>query len=379
MKASLKVAYGLQDHQGRRGETPQAGARHRHNAIPFRDPSSPDFGAPPPERHGTTTRRLRAGLIVVLGLAALAASATLTTLHAPPGGAAAAARAVPPPGAAGSTRVVLVVEENHEFGQIIGSRSAPFLNRLAARGTLLTRYYATTHPSLPNYIAMLGGDTLGIHRDCPTCHTGASNLVDQLEATGISWKAYYQGLPAPCSTVIRSGVYAKKVNPFLYFDDIRSVPNRCRRVVPLRELGADLAGGRLPRFVVITPDLKHEMHDGTVPTADTWLRHLYRQLVASSAWRGDTRLVVTFDEGTSSRGIGGLQGGGHVATIVVGPKVPAGVRDATPYDHYALLRSIQARFGLPPLRHAGDPGTATIPALAEGPRGADRLAMTTRG
>jgi len=118
---------------------------------------------------------------------------------------------------------------------------------------------------------------------------------------------------------------------------------------------------------------------GTVPTADTWLRHLYRQLVASSAWRGDTRLVVTFDEGTSSRGIGGLQGGGHVATIVVGPKVPAGVRDATPYDHYALLRSIQARFGLPPLRHAGDPGTATIPALAEGPRGADRLAMTTRG
>jgi len=328
-------------------------------------------------------RWLRAGLIAVLGVAALAASATLTTLHEPPARAAAAARAAPPPSppprAGGSTRVVLVVEENHEFGQIIGSRSAPFLNRLAARGTLLTRYYATTHPSLPNYIAMLGGDTLGIHRNCRTCHVGATNLVDQLEAAGIPWKAYYQGLPAPCSTVTRSGAYVKKVNPFLYFDDIRAAPARCHRVVPLSELRADLAGGRLPRFVVIAPDLNHDMHSGTVAAADAYLRDLYRQLVASPAWRGDTRLVVTFDEGTTHRGIGGQRGGGRVATIVVGPKVPAGVRDATAYDHYALLRSIEARFGLPPLRHAGDPGTAAIPAVAEGPRVAGRLAVTARG
>jgi phosphatidylinositol-3-phosphatase len=47
------------------------------------------------------------------------------------------------------TRVMLVIEENHEFGQIIGSRRAPFLNRLAAHGTLLIRYFAITHPSLP--------------------------------------------------------------------------------------------------------------------------------------------------------------------------------------------------------------------------------------
>jgi len=48
-------------------------------------------------------------------------------------------------------------------------------------------------------------------------------------------------------------------------------------------------------------------------------------------------------------------------------EVPAGVRDATPYSHYALLRSIEARFGLAPLGHAGDPVTATIPAIAAGP------------
>jgi hypothetical protein len=261
--------------------------------------------------------------------------------------------------------VVLVVEENHEFGQIIGSRSAPFLNRLAVRGTLLTRYYATAHPSLPNYIAMLGGDTLGIRRDCRSCHVAAANLVDQLEAAGISWKAYYQGLPAPCSTVSRSRAYTKLVNLFLYFDDIRSSPNRCHRVVPMRELGADPASGRLPRFVVIAPDLNHDMLNWTVAAGDAYLHGLYRRLAASPAWRGDTRLVVTFDEG--ARGLRGQRGGGRVATIVVGPKVPAGVRDPTLYNHYTLLRSIEARFGLPPRDHAGDPGTATIPALAAGP------------
>jgi len=75
--------------------------------------------------------------------------------------------------------------------------------------------------------------------------------------------------------------------------------------------------------------------------------------------------VVTFDEGTTSRGPHG-RGGGHVATVVTGPGVPAR-HDATPYTHYALLRSIEHRFGLPPLRNAADPATRTIPAIA-GPR-----------
>jgi hypothetical protein len=262
------------------------------------------------------------------------------------------------------SRVLLVVEENHELGQVIGLRRAPFLNRLAARGTLLTRYFAITHPSLPNYVALLAGDPLGIRGDCGTCHRRGRNLVDQLQAAGISGKAYYQGLPAPCSTAIRAGAYAKKVNPFRYLDDIRSSPARCHRVVPLGQLAADLRHGRLPRFTVITPDLLHDMHSGSVASADAFLRRLYRQLVASPDWRPGTQLIVTFDEGSSHRGIGGRRGGGLVATIVVGPGLPAGARDPTPYDHYALLRSIERRFGLQPLRHAADPGTATIPVVA---------------
>jgi len=260
--------------------------------------------------------------------------------------------------------VVLVVEENHEFGEVIGSRQAPFLNRLATKGTLLTRYYAIGHPSLPNYIALVAGDPLGIHSDCRTCQRRGPTLVDQLQAAGISWKAYYQGLPAPCSAAARAGAYAKKVDPFLHLDGVRTDPRRCRRVVPLSQLDTDLARGRLPRFAMVTPDLAHSMHSGSIRQADAFLQHLYHRLLTRSAKRSAILLIVTFDEGRSDRGLHRGRGGGHVATIVVGPGVPAGARDPTPYDHYALLRSLEQRFGLRPLRHAADRGTRTIPAIA---------------
>jgi membrane-associated phospholipid phosphatase len=272
--------------------------------------------------------------------------------------------AIPRPAAA---HVVLVVEENHEFSQVIGARQAPFLNRLAATGTLLTRYDAVTHPSLPNYVAMVAGDPLGIHSDCKTCQRRGPTLVDQLQAAGISWKAYYQGLPAPCSTAVTAGAYAKKVNPFLHLDSVRSAPLRCRRVVPLGQLGDDLRRGRLPRFAMVTPDLVHSMHSGSIAQADAFLHRLDRQLLTSSAGRSGILLIVTFDEGISDHGLYGRRGGGHVATIVVGPGVPAGGRDPTPYDHYALLRSLEQRFGLRPLRHAADRQTRTIPAIAGPP------------
>jgi acid phosphatase len=267
------------------------------------------------------------------------------------------------PRASAPPHVVLIVEENHGFGQIIGSRSAPFINHLAANGTLLTHYDAITHPSLPNYIALIAGSALGIHRDCRTCQIPGTNLIDQLQAARISWKAYYQGLPAAGSSVTSAGAYTKSVDPFLHFSDISTAPARARRVVPFSQLRVDLLRNRLPSFVVISPDLHHDMHSGTVASGDAFLRRLYRELRAAPALRGKLRLVVTFDEGKQGRGVAPVQGGGRVATIVVGSGVQGGTRDATPYNHYALLHSIEQLFGLPPLRHAADPGIATIPAV----------------
>lgn len=254
-------------------------------------------------------------------------------------------------------RVVVVVEENHAFDQIIGSPLAPFLNRLAGQGVLLTHYQAVAHPSLPNYLAIISGDTHGIRSDCTSCTVTGPNLAGQLQDAGISWKAYMQGLPAPCSDVSRFGAYAKKHDPFMYFDGIRRSPQQCGKVVPSFQLAADLAAGRLPRFAFIVPDLVHDMHDGPISVADAWLRDLHRQLAASRSWQPDTRLVVTFDEGTG--------GSNRVVTIIAGPRVRPR-HDDTAYDHYSLLRSVETLFRLPYLGHAADPSTATIPALAGG-------------
>jgi acid phosphatase len=274
----------------------------------------------------------------------------------------AAPRRTTPAATSAPAHLVLVIEENHEYGQVIGSRQAPFLNRLAASGTLLTDYYAVSHPSLPNYLALIGGDTFGVHSDCTRCELRVTSLVDQLEPAGISWKAYYQDLPAPGADVTHAGAYTINVDPFLHFDDVRASPARRHDVVPLGRFEADLAANRLPRFAVVAPDLRHDMHSGSVAAADRFLHSLYGQLTASRAWP-ETRLIVTFDEGASRHGIDGGPGGGQVATIVVGAGVAAGVRDGTPYDHYSLLRSIERLYGLPAIRHAAGPTVATIPTV----------------
>jgi phosphatidylinositol-3-phosphatase len=272
------------------------------------------------------------------------------------------------PAARPPAHLIVVVEENHSFEQIIGSPAVPFINRLAARGVLLTDYHAITHPSLPNYVALLSGGT-PIEDDCHACTFAGLTLVDQLEARHISWAAYLQGLPRPCSAVAGSGAYTEAVDPFMHAARVRDHPARCDRVLPFRRFHADLAAGRLPTLVFVMPDLLHEMHSGPVGVADAWLQRLADQLETSPLWRQDTRLVVTFDE--SSRHdvrscCDGLGGGGRIPTIVAGPRIPQG-RDPTPYTHYSLLRSIEAAFGLSFLGHAGDQTTATIPAVAGPP------------
>ena len=262
--------------------------------------------------------------------------------------------------------VIVVVEENHSFEQIVGSPSAPYFNQLARRGTLLTNDFAVTHPSLPNYVALLSGRTDRIRSDCQLCSVGGRTLVDQLEARHISWAAYLEGLPAPCSAVARAGAYTEAVDPFMHAVRIRDDPERCERVQPFSRFDADLAAGRLPAVAFVAPNLREDMHSGTVMAADAWLRHLVDQLEANRVWRQDTRVVVTFDESlrADTRSCcGGLAQGGRIPTVVFGPRVAAGV-DATPSTHYSLLRSIEAAFGLPFLGHAGDRATATIPAVA---------------
>ena len=254
--------------------------------------------------------------------------------------------------------VVVVIEENHGFDQIAGSPQAPYLNSLIQRGALASDYHAVAHPSLPNYLALIGGSTFGITQDCSPkqtgCHTGATSLPDRIEAAGLSWRGYFEGMPGPCTTR-SSGAYRVHHDPFVYFDAIRQDNARCRaHVVPLSALASDFASeATTPRFSLIVPTNADNMHSGTITAADSWLRGALTRVLASPAWRaGRTLLIVTWDEDDGSPA-------NRVATIFYGGPVKTGFRSLTPYTHYSLLRTIENWLGLPTLT-AQDAGAAPM-------------------
>lgn len=284
-----------------------------------------------------------AGLLAVLAVLGLACG------HADSGRPLSLPSALP---AASSSRVITIVMENKEYGQIIGSRDAAYINTLARRYGLATSSYGVRHPSLPNYLALTSGSTHGIDSDCTDCHVSARNIVDQLEAARISWKAYMQDMPRPCFTGASAGGYAKKHDPFAYYDDVAGDPKRCRRIVPLDRLAEDLRRGALPTYVFISPNLCDDMHDCGVATGDRFLARLVPVLVR--ALGRDGYLVLTWDEGASDRGCCGGSRGGRIATIVAGPLVRRGARTSGPLDHYGVLRTVEDSLGLPRLGAARD-------------------------
>lgn len=255
--------------------------------------------------------------------------------------------------------VAVIVMENQGYGSVIGNRAAPFINRLARRYALARAAYAVAHPSLPNYLALTGGSTFGVDDDCGGCMVSADNLVTQLQAAGLSWKAYMENLPRPCFTGAAARDYANKHDPFLHYTQIARSPALCSRVVPLMQLARDERSGRLPRFVWITPDLCHDMHDCSVSTGDRFLARLVPPLLRALGRRGV--LFLTWDEGDDDRGCCRAAHGGHVATIVAGPGARPGARLDTPTDHYSVLATIEAMLGLPRLRWAA---CACTPSLA---------------
>jgi acid phosphatase len=258
--------------------------------------------------------------------------------------------------------IFLIVLENTEYDRVAGNSSAPYLNALGAQFGLATEYYAVAHPSLPNYLALLGGQTYGVTNDCLDCYQSAANLADQIEASGRSWKGYFESMPRACfAGDSADGLYRQKHNPFIYFDRIRQDPARCARLVPLDQLWTDLASGGLPEFVWIGPNMRSSLHDAPLDEGDRWLASVLPRVLASPAFQRDGLLVVTFDEGQTTLGCCGRNvGGGRVMTVLASPLVRPGFKSTVAYNHYSLLRTIEDAWGLDRLGHAADPPTRNL-------------------
>jgi acid phosphatase len=291
-------------------------------------------------------RPTRLATVVAVVLTAVAAVAGCSPAHpvaAPPRHVAAAvphrpaarqAAAVPRP-----AHVVVVIFENKAASRVLGNSRAPYLTALARLGATFSHSYAVTHPSEPNYLALFSGSTQGVTSDrCPVTLPRTDNLGRQLSAAHRTFAGYSEGMPRPGYTGCTgsNGRYARKHNPWVDFGTVPASANRTFAQFP-----ADYA--TLPDVSFVVPDMCHDMHDCSVATGDAWAR---RYLAPYVRWARahNSLLIVTFDEDDGSAG-------NRIATFFVGQHTRKGTY-AGRIDHYTVLRTIEAMFGLPALGNA---------------------------
>ena len=222
----------------------------------------------------------------------------------------------------------MIVMENRSYAQAL---SGGYTARLARAYAYAASYRGVAHPSLPNYLALTSGSTWGVTDD-GFHRLPAGGLGAQLTAAGITWRAYMEGMSNGCFN--SPYPYALKHNPFAYYGA------KCDpQVVPYTQLPHDLAGS-VPRFVWITPDMCHDGHDCSTATADAWLARTVPLILATSAWKQNGVLFLTWDEGYDNAN--------SVLTVVIRPHQLNHVSRRA-YNHYSLLATIEGALGVPRL------------------------------
>src|SRR5665213_2854769 len=185
--------------------------------------------------------------------------------------------------------IFVIVEENKSYGTVLDHGYAPTISDLAKTYGMATQMYAERHPSEPNYVALVGGDTFGIaDDDAWYCTLGSTrefckgadapgfavhlvngpNLATQLAEKGLGWRAYLENIPAPGSLAIVSpetdtapaALYAAKHTGFTNFASVHADPNLARELVGFDALAADLRSGSVPAFALVVPNQCDEMH-----------------------------------------------------------------------------------------------------------------------
>ncbi|KAK5655807.1 hypothetical protein OQA88_5345 [Cercophora sp. LCS_1] len=239
-------------------------------------------------------------------------------------------------------RYVQIFLENTDYSAAIANTNLAWL---ASQGISLTNYYATTHPSQPNYVAAVGASLHGI-TDNAFRRLGSSikTIVDLLEAKGVSWSIYQEDMPY-------SGFQADWKNPAGQTDYVRK-HKQCKNLTMFYN---DLANNKLPQWMFITPNMTNNAHDSSISVAGSWSRNFLTPLLANPNFNINRTLVVlTFDEGSTT-------GTNRIYSVLLGSAVPAnkvGTTNNTAFNHYSLTKTAELNWGL------GDLGQNDVSANA---------------
>lgn len=267
--------------------------------------------------------------------------------------------------AASAIKTVFVIAmENHDWDDIAGSKSAPYINdTLLKIGAHAESYNSDVHPSEPNYVWLEAGDRLGIYdNDDPWVNyrTTRMHLTAQLDTARIAWRAYAEDAPADTCPLVSSRKYAAKHVPMVFFDDITEGHDAhslgCTgRIRPYAALARDLEEGTVGRYNFITPNLCSDMHDtvdcastDSVANGDAWLSREVPKIMASKAYREGGAIFIVWDESES-------KGDPPIGLVAISAKSKPGYASYVKYNHSSLLRTLQDILGVRPyIRGATD-------------------------
>ena len=271
--------------------------------------------------------------------------------------------------------IIIVFEENKDYGQVIGSSNAPYINNTligAYGGVSFTQMFAETHPSQSNYIDFFSGWNNGITDDTTTDvpPLTSANLGASLLAKGYTFKGYAEDLPSVGylgGTYSYTGGddYVLKHCPWVnwQYNSTYYPSGNQPNSIPVADnvpfcTATDNRGGfassyyfptdfsTLPTVSMVTANEMNEMHSGSsvaseVQTGDAWLS-TYLDSYAQWARTHNSLLIVTWDEDGST----GQAQNQLIPTVMVGANLKAGT-DSETLNHYNMLRTLEDMYGLP--------------------------------
>ena len=258
---------------------------------------------------------------------------------------------------------------------------------------------ATTSTECNGQISLGGSSPVANNcalRNYPATKFTPKSIADQLVAKGKSWKSYQESLPtvvpgvlgvnysdgefsslSPASVFTPGPIqklYAVKHNPFVYFENVERGDDAALSLDQVVDfdgpngLWAQLSSDdRAPNFSFIVPNQCHDMHgfvsggtpicsasnsaesELTILQGDAEVAKLVNGIKASKVWQhGRNVIIVVWDENDYSNAAN------HVVFLVETNYAANGAMSSTPYDHFSLLRTLEAGFGLHCLNHACD-------------------------
>ena len=308
--------------------------------------------------------------------------------------------------------VVIVIFENKSFSQIIGNSAAPNINALAAQGANIvnavtdptaatTGSHALRHPSQPNYLELFSGSNQGVLQDgrpgtssepsSPPLPFNTPNLAASLIANGYSFATYSEGLPSVgfdgdvYSATPGQNQYERKHNPAANWQAPDAPANNHLPATvnqPFTAFPQSAAGfSALPAVAFVVPDERHNMHDGSIPQGDAWLKANILDGYYQWAKSHNSLLIVTFDEDASNTPsnqittifAGALVNPGNYTEANINPpdvRPPGGVitPTGTAMNHYNVLRTIEEIFGVLPI--GGSVNTPPVTDIFRAPQAA---------